>query len=144
MNGKSKKVIETEQWVDNYILQHGYPPTYEELQVHFNLASKSAAYSRCAKFRGKMNKRKNTNMDAQAKAEELIEKFKKHAHKEKDTFGFYSLATHVEHAKQCALIALEYAENELREYLLDIDELQNAEHKMREIQEVKTIILTIK
>ena len=53
MNGKSKKVVQTEKWVDSYIKKNGFPPTYEELKNHFGL-SRCAAWNRCNKFRSKM------------------------------------------------------------------------------------------
>lgn len=53
MNGKSKKVIETENFVDDYIKLNEHPPTYVEIQKHFNL-SNCAAWHRCEKFRDKM------------------------------------------------------------------------------------------
>jgi hypothetical protein len=53
MNGLSKKNQETEAFVDEYISVNGYPPTYKEIEKHFNL-SVCAAYYRCAKFRYKM------------------------------------------------------------------------------------------
>lgn len=54
MKNKSKKVIETEQWVDAYISKNGKPPTYAEIQKQFNLSA-AAAHARCKKFREKMN-----------------------------------------------------------------------------------------
>lgn len=54
MNGKSKKVQETEEFVDKYIRKYGYPPTYDEVGEEFGLV-RSHAYQRCAKFRNKMN-----------------------------------------------------------------------------------------
>jgi hypothetical protein len=53
MKNKSKKVIETEQWVDSFIAKYGHPPKYRDIELNFNL-SKCAAWSRCAKFRNKM------------------------------------------------------------------------------------------
>lgn len=53
MIGKSKKVLETENYVDEYILKHGYSPTYDNIAVHFGIAA-SVAYARCSKFREKM------------------------------------------------------------------------------------------
>lgn len=54
MNGKSKKVIETEKFVDGYILKHGYPPTYDVIQEKFKIG-RAPAYARCKSFRYKMN-----------------------------------------------------------------------------------------
>ncbi len=54
MIGKSKKILITEKWVDTYIEMNGHPPTYDEIGKHFELG-KCATYSRCAKFRHKMN-----------------------------------------------------------------------------------------
>lgn len=48
----------TEQFVNFYTKQFGYPPTYQEITDQFGLKSKSAAYARCRKFRDKMIKRK--------------------------------------------------------------------------------------
>ncbi len=53
MRAKSKKVIETEKYVDEYILKYGYPPTYKEIQKQFSIGA-APAYSRCTKFRDKM------------------------------------------------------------------------------------------
>ena len=53
MRGKSKKVIKTENFVDEYIAKYGFPPTYRQIEDFFGL-SVSAAYSRCTKFRYKM------------------------------------------------------------------------------------------
>lgn len=53
MRQKSKKNLETEAWVDEYITQNGMPPTYQMIEKQFNL-SRCAAWNRCAKFRHKM------------------------------------------------------------------------------------------
>lgn len=51
---KTNKEHETELYVDKYILDNGYPPTYEDITNHFNLKSRTAAYARCKKFRFKL------------------------------------------------------------------------------------------
>lgn len=54
MNLKSQKVIDTEKFVDEYILKHGgRPPSYSEISKHFGI-SNTAAFMRCEKFRKKM------------------------------------------------------------------------------------------
>ena len=55
----TQKTIETEKYVDEYIEENGYPPTYEEIVQQFNLKSTSAAYNRCRAFRNKMRQRIN-------------------------------------------------------------------------------------
>jgi hypothetical protein len=51
---KTTKEHETEIYVGKYILENGYPPTYEDIKNHFNLKSRTAAYARCKKFRFKL------------------------------------------------------------------------------------------
>ena len=51
---QTKKTIETEEFIDTYIHQKGYPPTYEEIMEHFGLKSKAAAYARVRHCREKM------------------------------------------------------------------------------------------
>ncbi len=53
MKVKSKKVLETEQYIDEYTLKTGYPPTYQKLSEHFGIAE-SVAWYRCNKIRDKM------------------------------------------------------------------------------------------
>lgn len=55
---KSKKNIEVETFVDNYIKEHGTPPTYATIQNEFKI-SRCAAYERCNKFRNKMRRCNN-------------------------------------------------------------------------------------
>lgn len=54
-NKRTEKNNETELFVDTYIKEHGYPPTYIEIVERFNLRSTSAAYARCRHFRYKMH-----------------------------------------------------------------------------------------
>jgi len=56
----TKKTKETEKYVDKYITENGYPPTYQEIVKQFNLNSTNSAYARCRHFRYKM-KRVNNN-----------------------------------------------------------------------------------
>ena len=72
-------------------------------------------------------------MKAEDKAKGLVKKFSDQNKADTEIDGWEIPIL----SKRCALIAVEYAEKELMDYLLDIHELQNAEHKMREIQEVK-------
>ncbi len=58
MYRKSKKVIEREAWVDEYILLNGFPPSYNELAAHFKIGESVAWYA-CKKFRHKMRERTN-------------------------------------------------------------------------------------
>ena len=53
----SKKMIETEAFVDACIRQNGEPPTYRQVQEQFNLKSMSTAYARLRHCRDKMKKR---------------------------------------------------------------------------------------
>lgn len=46
---------DTEKFVDAYILENGKPPTYKQVQLHFNLSNRQIARGRCIKFIGKMN-----------------------------------------------------------------------------------------
>ena len=56
MNYKiSKKVIETEHYVDDFIFKNGKPPTYQQVMEQFGLKSKSASYMRLRRYRDKMN-----------------------------------------------------------------------------------------
>lgn len=55
MKPKTKKQIETEKWVDEYILKFNYPPTYQQIKEHFKIDA-SAAHFRCRNFRDKMRK----------------------------------------------------------------------------------------
>jgi hypothetical protein len=55
MKPKTKKQIETEKWVDEYIEKFNYPPTYQQIQNHFKIDA-SAAHFRCRNFRDKMRK----------------------------------------------------------------------------------------
>lgn len=50
---KTKTEVETEKWVDEYILKFKCPPTYREIREHFKIDN-SAAYFRCRKFKHKM------------------------------------------------------------------------------------------
>ena len=50
----TKKQLETEAWVDEYILTNGYPPTYQEIETQFSINASTAHY-RCRNFREKMN-----------------------------------------------------------------------------------------
>ncbi len=52
---KSKKVLEAEKYIDEYILKFGNPPTYEKLAEHLGVAQNTAWY-RCRKIRDKMSK----------------------------------------------------------------------------------------
>lgn len=52
----TRKTNETEMYVDMYIKENGYPPTYQKIIDHFDLKSKSAAYARCRHFRYKMKR----------------------------------------------------------------------------------------
>ena len=58
LNKRTKKTNETEAFVDSYIREKGYPPTYSDIADRFRLNSKSAAYARCRHFRHKMNNHK--------------------------------------------------------------------------------------
>lgn len=49
---------ETEEYIDQYIVDHGKPPTYEEIKKHFGLRTKSAAHQRTRFCRHKMRQRK--------------------------------------------------------------------------------------
>ena len=69
MNGKSKKVIETEKWVEEYIRINRQPPTYREIQERFDLSA-CAAWNRCKKFRDKM---KNTEQSIKLGRYDLLE-----------------------------------------------------------------------
>lgn len=76
MNGKSKKNIETEKFVDSYTAKHGYPPTYEEVAKKFNIVH-SVAWYRCKKFREKMKKQPDNRMIVRLKYEVPVSKFEK-------------------------------------------------------------------
>lgn len=52
---KTKKQIETEKWVDEYIEKYKYPPTYQMIKKQFKIDA-SAAHFRCRNFRDKMKK----------------------------------------------------------------------------------------
>lgn len=79
MHGKSKKVQETEAYVDACIEKYGFPPTYKQIQAEFNLAS-GPAYARCAKFRDKMKKTYSSKItDVRMKFSVPVEKFEKFA-----------------------------------------------------------------
>ncbi len=60
-HNKSKKVIETEIWVDEFIKTNYLPPTYEEVGKRFGISSNTAWY-RCGKFRVKMRQNKTPNL----------------------------------------------------------------------------------
>ncbi len=47
------KTEEAEKWVDEYIEDNTYPPTYHELSIGLGI-SKTAAYARCRMFRDKL------------------------------------------------------------------------------------------
>jgi hypothetical protein len=51
---KTKACIETEQFIDEYTSKNGYPPTYREIQIKFNLMSVNTAYARARFCRAKM------------------------------------------------------------------------------------------
>lgn len=55
MKPKTKKQVETEKWVDEYIKKFNYPPTYVMIEKHFKIDA-SAAHFRCRNFRDKMRK----------------------------------------------------------------------------------------
>jgi hypothetical protein len=69
---KTKKEVETEIWVDEYILKFRCPPTYREIEQQFNIDS-SAAHFRCRNFRHKMRTNNQTTMqNEQLKGNESI------------------------------------------------------------------------
>lgn len=78
MNGKSKKNIEVEKYVDDHTAEHGYPPTYKMIENKFNIGA-SAAHGRCAKFRHKMKftKQDYTERDIIAFGNYLLSDFRK-------------------------------------------------------------------
>jgi len=53
MKQKSEKVLAAEKWVDQYVSKNKIAPTYAELAKGLGI-SRTAAYSRCIKFRNKM------------------------------------------------------------------------------------------
>lgn len=50
---RTKKQLETEKWVDEYIEKNGFPPTYAMIEDEFKIDA-SAAYYRCRNFRHKL------------------------------------------------------------------------------------------
>lgn len=50
---------DTEKYVDAYILEHGKPPTFKQVQAYFNLQNRQIARGRCIKFIGKMKTENN-------------------------------------------------------------------------------------
>jgi cyclopropane fatty-acyl-phospholipid synthase-like methyltransferase len=71
---KSKKVITTEKWVDNYILQNGMAPTYDIVAKNFGI-SKTAAYDRCQRFREKFVNLSSRNRSKREIEDYLLRKY---------------------------------------------------------------------
>lgn len=57
MQFKSEKMLDVEEYVDQFIKAYQRPPTYDMISKEFKIA-KNSAYSRCGKFRHKMISRK--------------------------------------------------------------------------------------
>jgi len=55
----SKKMYETELYVDTYIQKNGKPPTYRDVAKMFKLGSVSVAYARLRRYRNVMSSKKN-------------------------------------------------------------------------------------
>ena len=61
---QTKKMKETEDWVDRFIEKHKYPPTYKEIAEGLKI-SETATFARCRGFRYKlkMNNRTKNKFD---------------------------------------------------------------------------------
>jgi len=68
----TKKQTQTLDYVNSYIRQSGFPPTYKLIEEKFNIDA-SAAHFRCRNFRHLMNRNGNKKRLTES---EFIEKFK--------------------------------------------------------------------
>lgn len=50
----SAKMIEAEIYVDRFIKENVFPPTYQQVATELKLASKNSAYNRLKRYRHKM------------------------------------------------------------------------------------------
>lgn len=55
---KTQAMIDTENYIDKYIVENNKPPSYRQIADTFGLRSSAAAYHRVKHCRGKMNKQK--------------------------------------------------------------------------------------
>jgi hypothetical protein len=52
----TKKMIETITWVNGFLANYEYHPTYQQIAEHFNI-SKTSAYMRLKRYRSEMRQR---------------------------------------------------------------------------------------
>lgn len=74
------------------------------------------------------------------KAKELVDKFKPHSRIKSSGFLVSNEDTLIKSAKQCALIAVQFAEKQLIEYGNQTFELQNMDSTFRDLDTLKTEI----
>jgi len=55
--GVTAKMLEAEQYVDDYIQKNGCPPTYATVRIHLDISG-TATYARLRRYRHKMKKNK--------------------------------------------------------------------------------------
>ncbi len=53
----TQKMLDAEKYVDEYIIKHGKPPSYQNVSDFFNLKKSDAAFSRLRRYRHKMKQK---------------------------------------------------------------------------------------